>query len=164
MSRLLLSLVPLMLTYALVLASFDLWDLGTGAAVGAALLWSTRRFTFGESIAPVTDLPSRAVWFFPFAAAVVWEVVKGTWKVALVVLHLRPLAHPGLVAVPFEERTRLGVAVSALALTLSPGSFPVDFDWNKRIMLVHFLDATSPDAIRAEQQRFYRRYQRRVFP
>jgi multisubunit Na+/H+ antiporter MnhE subunit len=164
MSRFLLALVPLVLTYAFVLASFDPWDLGFGAAVGAALLWSTRGFTFGDSIAPVADLPRRAFWSVPFAAAVLWEIVKGTWNVVLVVLHVRPLAHPGLVAVPFEERSRLGVFVSALAMTISPGSFPVEFDWNRRIMLVHFLDASDPDAIRAEQQHFYRRYQRRVFP
>lgn len=164
MSRFLLALVPLALIYALALASFHPWDLGIGVGLGAALLWSTRRFTFGESLAPVADLPRRIVWFFPFAAALFWEVTKGTWDVALVVLHIRPLAHPGLVAMPFEERTRLGVTVWALALTISPGSFPVDFDWSKRIMLVHFLDASDPEAIRAEQLRFYRRYQRRVFP
>jgi multisubunit Na+/H+ antiporter MnhE subunit len=163
-SRFLLALVPLVLVYALVLASFHPWDLGIGTAAGAALLWGTRRFTFGESIAPVADWPRRAVWFVPFAAITVWEMTKGTWNVALVVLHLRPLAHPGLVVLPFEERTRLGVAVWALAITLSPGSFPVEFDWDKRIMLVHFLDASDPDAIRSDQLRLYRRYQRRVFP
>ena len=164
MSRFLLALVPLTLTYALTLASFHPWDLGIGAAVGAALLWGTRRFTFGESVAPVADVPRRVVWFFPFAAAVLWDVIRGTWDVAVVVLRLRSLAHPGLVALPFEERSRLGIAIWGLAVTLSPGSFPVDFDWDKRIMLVHFLDASDPDAIRAEQQRFYRRFQGRVFP
>jgi multicomponent Na+:H+ antiporter subunit F len=117
-SRFLLALVPLVLTYAFVLASFDPWDLGTGAVVGAALLWGTRRFTFGESISPVADWPRRAFWFVPFAAVTVWEMTKGTWNVALVVLHLRPLAHPGLVALPFEERTRLGVTIWALAITI----------------------------------------------
>jgi multisubunit Na+/H+ antiporter MnhE subunit len=164
MSRLLLAIIPLTLTYALTLASFHPWDLGIGAAISAALLWGTRRFIFGDSIAPVADLPRRIFWFFPFAAAEVWEIITGTWIVALVVLRLRPLAHPGLVALPMEERSRLGVAVWALSITISPGSFPVEFDWDKRIMLVHFLDASDPDAIRAEQLRFYRRYQRRVFP
>ena len=164
MSRFLLALVPLTLVYALTLASFDPWDLGIGAGVGAVLLWSTRRFTFGGAITPVSDLPRRIVWFIPFAIAVVWEVVRGTRDVALVVLHVRPLAHPGLVALPFEERTPLGVAIWALSITISPGSFPVEFDWDERVMLVHFLDATDPDAIREQQSRFYRRYQRHVFP
>lgn len=164
MSRFVLALIPLVLIYALVLASFDPWDLGTGAAVGAVLLWGTRRVTFGESMSPVSGWLRRAFWFVPFAAAVVWDMTRGTWAVALVVLRIRPLSHPGLVALPFDERTTLGVAVWALTLTLSPGSFPVDFDWNKRIMLVHFLDASAPDAIREEQLRFYRRFQRRVFP
>ncbi len=102
--------------------------------------------------------------FVPFALAVFWDILKGTWRVALVVLHLRPLAHPGVVAVPIEERTPLGVTVTVLAMTLSPGSFLVDVDWEQRVILMHFLDASEPEAIRAEQQRFYRRFQSRVFP
>ena len=56
MSRFLLALVPLTLVYALTLASFDPWDLGIGAGVGAVLLWSTRRFTFGGAITPVSEV------------------------------------------------------------------------------------------------------------
>jgi multisubunit Na+/H+ antiporter MnhE subunit len=164
MSRFLLAVVFLALVYALVLASADPWDLATGAAVAGTLLWGSRRFVFGERIAPVARLPLRVLAFVPFAAAVVWDITKGTWQVALVVLHVRPLAHPGVVQVPIEDRTPIGVVVSTMAMSLSPGSFLVDVDWEQRVILMHFLDASDPDAIRARQRHFYRRFQRRVFP
>jgi multisubunit Na+/H+ antiporter MnhE subunit len=48
--------------------------------------------------------------------------------------------------------------------TLSPGSVLVDIDWQRRDMLLHVIDASDPDAVRADLERFYDRYQRRVFP
>jgi multisubunit Na+/H+ antiporter MnhE subunit len=54
--------------------------------------------------------------------------------------------------------------VTGLATTLSPGSFLVDVEWDKGLMLFHVLDATDPNAIRAGYQHFYERYQRHVFP
>ncbi len=164
MSRFLTSLLPLVLVYALVLASFDPWDLAIGAVVAGTLLWSWRRFVFGDRISPIAQLPWRLLAFVPFAGAVLCDILKGTWNVALVVLHVRPLTHPGLVAVPIEERTNLGVVISTLAMSLSPGSFLVDVDWEHRVILMHFLDASNPEQIRADQRRFYCRYQRRVFP
>jgi multisubunit Na+/H+ antiporter MnhE subunit len=99
-----------------------------------------------------------------FAAAVAADVAAGTWDVALRVLHLRHLDRPGTVRVPIGARTDRGVAVSALATTLSPGAVLVDVDWERREMLVHVIDASDPAAVCARLERFYDRFQRRVFP
>jgi multisubunit Na+/H+ antiporter MnhE subunit len=56
------------------------------------------------------------------------------------------------------------VAVSALVTTLSPGSFLVDVDWTEGTMLIHVIEASDPDRVRADLETFYQRYQRRVFP
>ncbi len=164
MSRALLVLLLLTATYALMLGSVDPWDLLFGALFAGAMLVAFRRFLFvGRPVGPLVLL-RRALAFVPFVGAVLGDIVVGTWWVTLVVLHLRPLSRPGIVAVPIGERTRVGVAVSALATTLSPGSYLVDVDWERRVMLYHVLDASDPDAVEAAQQRFYRRYQRHVFP
>ncbi len=174
MGRYLLAAVLLTLTYAFVLASFDPWDLLLGGALSAALL-----FVFGNSVFedfasgdPVSGqghvrgpgLLGRVAAFVPFAAATAWAIVEGTWEVTLVTLHLRKLERPGLVAVPIGERTPTGVAVSALVTTLSPGTFLVDVDEERGVMLIHTINAGDPDAIRESHQEFYRRYQREVFP
>ena len=164
MKRALLSLLLLTLVYALVLASFAPWDLALGAALSGAMLLLARGSIFGGSFAPLPGLLGRILAFWPFAAAVLRDAAVGTWHVTLVVLHLRPLERTGIVAVPIGERTRVGVAVSALVTTISPGEFLVDIDWDRGVMLVHTMDASDPEEVRRSHELFYRRYQRKVFP
>lgn len=158
-----LSLVLLVLAYLLVLGSFAPWDIALGAAISGALLYGTRRFTFREKPAS-PELFSRLLHFWPFLVAEIWNIVQGTVEVAAVTLHLRPLASPGIVAVPIGERTPTGVAVSAMATTLSPGTFLVDVDWERGVMLIHAIDAGDPEEVRREHQEFYEKWQSKVFP
>ena len=148
--------------YAMVLASFHPWDLFFGAVVSGALLYAFRSFVFGGRPDPLTGLAGRCVAFFPFVVAVVWDVIKGTWEVALITLHIRPLVEPGVVKVPVGERTPTGVAVFGLVTTLSPGAFLIEA--NDEFMLIHVIDASDRDAFREEREEFYQRYQRKVFP
>ena len=164
MTRVAVALVLVAATYALMLASADPVDLATGVVVAGAILASCRRFLFPRPPAPGPSLLSRLVAFPAFAAAVVRDITVGTWDVALIVLHLRPLRAPGIVAVPFGPRTDTGVVVSALVATLSPGEFLVDIDRERRVMLLHVIDAGDPDAVRRQHERFYTRFQRKVFP
>ncbi len=152
------------LLYGLTLASADPVDLVTGGALGAllaALLDGRLRPPRGAATLP---LGSRLAGFPPLVGAILVDIVRGTWDVALRVVHLRALEHPGLVRVPIGDRTERGVAVSALATTLSPGSVLVEVDRERAEMVLHLIDASDPDAARARLQHFYDRYQRRVFP
>ena len=47
---------------------------------------------------------------------------------------------------------------------LPPGSFFVDVDRERGVVLIHVLDASDPEAFRGQQEDFYRRYQSKVFP
>jgi multicomponent Na+:H+ antiporter subunit E len=164
-TRFLVSLVLLTLLWALALTSFDPVDLLIGALLSAALLLFLRRFLFSGGLSlPLRGLPRRLLGVIPYAAAVLLDVIRGTWEVTLVSLRLRPLRRPGIVAVPMGERSETGVAVTALAMTLSPGSVLVDIDWDRRVLFFHFLDASDPDSLRAQQERMYDRWQRHVFP
>ena len=169
MGRYLLVVVLLTLVYAFVLASFSPWDLLLGFVFSATLLYVFRDFVLGNSASGrssvrASELFGRVAAFGPFAAVAVWAIVEGTWEVTLVTLHLRRLESPGVVAVPIGERTSTGIAVSALVTTLSPGTFLVDVDEERGVMLIHTIDAGDPDAVREAHQEFYRRYQRGVFP
>lgn len=164
MSRYATALAFLTLTYALVLGSFHPLDLLFGASLSAALILVFRGFVYAAEPDSTPALPGRIAAFVPFALAVLRDIVVGTWEVTLVTLHIRPLTHPGIVAVPIGERTDTGVAVSALCTMLSPGAFLVDVDRERGVMLIHSIDAGDPEAVREEHERFYRRYQRKVFP
>lgn len=154
----------LMLIYAGALASFDPWDLFFGLVIAAGLIALFRGFLHRDMSATPPVRPRRLLAFIPFFGAIVWEIIVGTWTVARIVLHPRPRNRPGIIAVPLGERTEAGVAISALAVSLSPGSSLIEIDWDRRVMLLHSLDASDPDDVRAALQRFYERYQRAVFP
>lgn len=164
MTRHLTTVFALTLVYALTLASFRPWDLAFGASLAAALVFGSRRFVFGASSGRGPGLLSRALAFFPFAAAIFREILVGTLEVTLVTLHLRPLERSGIVAVPIGDRTPMGIAVWAIVTGLPPGSFFVDLDQERGVALIHLLDARDPDAFRRHQADFYRRYQSKVFP
>ena len=148
--------------YAMVLASFHPWDLFFGATVSGALVYAFRSFVFGGQPNPLTGLAGRAAAFLPFVVAIIWDVLKGTWEVALITLHIKPLVEPGVVKLPVGERTPTGIAVLGLVTTLSPGAFLIEA--NDEVMLIHVIDASDPDAFREDREDFYRRYQRKVFP
>src|SRR5918997_3815130 len=111
--------------YAMVLASFHPWDLFFGTVVSGSLVYAFRSFVFGGQPGPLTGLAGRCAAFFPFVVAVVWDVLKGTWEVALITLHIKPLVEPGVVKLPVGERTSTGVAVMGLVTTPSPGARPI---------------------------------------
>lgn len=150
--------------YVLTLASDDPVDLATGMLLGTVLvILLGSRLRLAPDPGTVTPA-QRVVFFAPFVGAVLADILQGTWDVALRVLRLRHLERPGIVRIPIAERTAHGVAVSALATTLSPGSVLIDVDWERGDLLLHVIDASDPDQVRERLQRFYDRYQRRVFP
>ena len=164
MTRYAVTVVALTLVYALALASFDPLDLLFGAVLSSALVFASRRFVFPNGPGGGPSLPRRVAAFFPFALAVFREIVAGTWEVALVTLHLRSLRTPGIVEVPIGERTPAGVAVWAVVTRLPPGSFFVDVDRERGVVLIHTIDASDPEAFRRWEEDFYSRYQSKVFP
>jgi multicomponent Na+:H+ antiporter subunit E len=149
--------------YLLTLGSVHPLDLAFGLALAAVLSFGLR----GRLQRPQGEGPSLAARLAGaplLLAGLLAEIARGTWDVALRVLHLRPVEQPGVVLVPVGERSELGVAVTGLLIGLSPGSLLVDVDTEREMMLFHVIDASDPDAVRAQVDHFYRRYQRRVFP
>jgi multisubunit Na+/H+ antiporter MnhE subunit len=161
--------VVLLLTvvFCLTLASRNPWDIAIGALLGAvslAVFHGELPVIPGKPASETPAFLSRAVAFVPFSGITIWEILVGSVRVALIVVGLRKLEHPGIVAVPIGDRSKLGVVVTGITTTLAPGSILLDVDWNRGVMLVHVIDASDPDQIRADMQALYDRYQRRVFP
>jgi multicomponent Na+:H+ antiporter subunit E len=152
--------------YALALASYDPVDLAIGAVLSTVVVAGLRRLLWPEGPRALTSLAlaGRVLAFPLFAAAVVWDVTVGTKDVALVVLGLRSADRAGIIEVPFGERTPNGILVTAGALTLSPGEVVINLDYERRVMLVHALDATDPQRLLARYEHIYQRCQRPVFP
>ena len=151
-------------TYLLMLDSFAVADIVVGLLLSSALYAVFRHVVFTGPPLAKPGLLERIIWIVPFALAVAKEIVVGTWTVALMVLHIRPLRRVGIVEVPIEDRTPNGVAVTSMVDTLAPGSVLVDVDWERGVMLFHILGDMTADDVRDAYHGFYQRYQRHVFP
>jgi len=159
-----LVLILLTASYSLMLGSLAWEDLTLGLVLAGTLLAIYRRVLLPSPL-PSTGRMVKAIAMFPlFAFMAVKDIVTGSWLMVLVVTGIRPLDHPGFVAIPIGERSPTAVGVSGMILTLSPGSFLVDVDWDEGVFLIHVIDASDPDAVRKGYQAFYDRYQRHVVP
>lgn len=164
MIRFLLSVLGLTLIYSMFLLSAQVWDLAIGAIISAGLVLLFRQHLFAGAPQAGPGIGKRLTDLLRFTWFVYVDVIDGLWQVLVIVMGLRPLTQSGIVAIPIGERTKSGVAVTAWAMTLSPGSVLIDVDWERQVMLFHFIDATEPEVLRKKIQDFYQKYQREVFP
>ncbi|RKH15500.1 cation transporter [Corallococcus praedator] len=162
--RAVVQVLALALLYAVMVGSFHPVDLAVGAVLSAGVM---RLF-------PLAGLPpavsGRVRWRrllhlprFGWALGVL--VVRSCAQVLGVVFgHHGRAEHAGVVDVPMGERTARGVQVSSWVMSLAPGTVLLELDWGRRVMRMHALDASDPDKLRRQQENFYQRYQRAVFP
>lgn len=137
-------------TYALMIASFAWQDLVTGLVASIILMVIFRGVALPEGL-PSDRSTLRVTLAVPrYAWMMARDIMKGTWTVTQCVVGLRPIEHPGIIKVPIGDHTPSAIGVAGLCLTLSPGSFLVDVDWNERVMLVHVIDATNWEQIHDE--------------
>jgi multicomponent Na+:H+ antiporter subunit E len=166
-TRFVVSVALLAVVYSATLSSDDPLDLAVGAVLGGLVLAGSHRWATGLGVLGSRPAPGgvrRVLAAVPFAGAVVWEVVLGTWQVALIASGLRPLRRPGLLQLPIGDRTERGIAVFAMAVGLSPGTVLLDVDDERGVMILHAIDVSDPDALRARLERLYTRWQRPVVP
>ncbi|MGE3510400.1 MAG: Na+/H+ antiporter subunit E [Vicinamibacterales bacterium] len=151
--------------YLTALGSASLADAALGAAFAAVFTgWASAHLGEHTARARGTRVSwiSRLLWLAPFVAVVLYDAARNGIRALRSLLAADHQS--GLVEVPVAERTPLGVAVTALCTTLSPGSVFLELDPTRRVMVFHYVDAADPDQIRASHARFYERIQRRVFP
>ena len=88
------------------------------------------------------------------------DVVRGAWRTAR--FCLGAAAQPGLVEIPRGDRSPGRVALWGVLTGEAPDEYPVDVDAERDVLIVHVLDSTDPDAVRARHARADARWQRKV--
>jgi multisubunit Na+/H+ antiporter MnhE subunit len=142
--------------FCLSLASFAWEDIVIGAILATVLVAVNRRYLLSRNL-PEGSYMARLVLALPrLLAYLVTDILKGSWQVASIVVGLRTLEHPGIVKIPLGNHSPASVGAASLLLTISPGSFLVDIDWDERSMLVHYMDASNPAQLRADLDRYFR--------
>lgn len=136
-------------------------DAAVALVIGALLALAD---PLAHGFSAVRRLPRRVVQAPRLVGAVFLEMVRGTVLMTKVVVGVRSWRRAGLVDVPLDERTEAGATLSGLIVTVAPGTLLVDIDWRSERMIVHTMDASDPDGVRASIQRMYHRYQKPVLP
>jgi multisubunit Na+/H+ antiporter MnhE subunit len=155
MSRVLLSAAALAGVYLLVLTSVAAGDVLVGGALGLAVAFALRPHSEPASRPLVERVPAVA----GLAARTAVEMVKGSWRVALFCAGRR--SSPGLVEIPRGSRSAGEVAVWGLATGEAPDEVVVDVDEERGVLIVHLVDASDSDAVRARHALTHERWRGR---
>lgn len=80
----------------------------------------------------------------------IYELVLSAWRVAVLVLSPRMDLKPGIIAYPLKVDRDFEITMLANLITLTPGTLSVDVSDDRRILYVHAIDASDPDATRRD--------------
>lgn len=86
-----------------------------------------------------------------YIVVVLWDILKGGISTARIVLSPEMPLKTGIIAIPSGSKTELGTALSAHAITLSPGELVVAMD-DEGVMYTHCLDVDKSEVYVAEAQ------------
>lgn len=142
--------------FGLVTSDFSWENMVVAFSLSGALMFVFRRQILPQKLPP-TGL---ALHILIYSPVLLWylfiDILKGTYQIITITLGVRPLVQPGIVKVPIGAHTPAGVGPVGFFITLSPGSFLVDIDWEEGMMLIHVIDASDPDGVRKDAEKYYR--------
>jgi multisubunit Na+/H+ antiporter MnhE subunit len=142
--------------FCLVVTDFSWENILVATAISAGLMYVFRNQIVPRRLPPI----GLSLHLIIYSPVLFWylliDILKGTYQVITVTLGIRPLRQPGIVKIPIGNHTPAGVGPVGFFVTLSPGSFLVDILWEERVMLVHVLDASDPDDVRKDAEKYYR--------
>lgn len=136
--------VLLALAWAAVTGSFSFLNLALGFVLAIFAL-SLIREQVGS-----TGYFSRARRVISLALLFLYELVLSAWKVAVMVLSPNMNLKPGIFAYPLKVDRDFEITLLANLITLTPGTLSVDVSDDRRILYVHAIDASDPDAARRD--------------
>ncbi len=135
--RLIQIALPLFIVYLALTGNVTVPNLAVGllVSIGIALLL------------PRIELPPFSVQRLPgflwagirYFFVVAWDVIRGAYSTARIVLDPKLPLNAGIIAIPSGTKTELGTALSAHAITLSPGEMVIAID-DDGVMYTHCLN------------------------
>ena len=138
-------LVALVLLWMLLWGSFSWLNLATGIILAIAV-------TNGLYLPPV-ELAGRfnPLWFAVFLGTFLSELVVASFQVAFRAFARDPVRTNAVVAVQLRTRSDFIMTITAIALSLIPGSLIVEVDRDRSILYLHALgtrDQSDNDRVR----------------
>jgi len=150
-------LLALAVLWVTLTESFTLGSLVGGLLVAALVVALFPVPAVALGAARVRDLRDLPVWLWRMARLLLyflWELLKANWHVARLAIARRPALKPGILAMELRVRSPLQVALLATLITLPPGTATVEVSPDCRVMYIHCIDASDPEAALAVARRF----------
>ncbi len=152
--------IPLLLVYLALSGNVTLPNLVVGALVALGV---SSLLPVGNGAAFSWKRLPRFLWaLIRYFFVVVTDILEGGLSTARLVLDPKLPIHPGIIALPAGSRTELGAALSAHAISLSPGELVVEMD-DEGTLFVHCLDVQQSAQYAEAAQRLRRRLLREMF-
>jgi multicomponent Na+:H+ antiporter subunit E len=155
----LIFMIPVWLLYLLLTGNWAFNNLVTGLVLAGLVTLMVRPVKRPFSW---KRLPDALLATGIYLVRLLWDLLVSGVQVARIVLTPSLPINPGIVAIPSECESDFGVALSAHAITLTPGEMVVEID-DDGIMYTHMLDARNPDKQVAEAQAIRRDLLSRIF-
>jgi multicomponent Na+:H+ antiporter subunit E len=119
---------------------------GVALASGVAFLLRPTR-----SPVELRRVPRSLLALLQYAALLAYDIIRSGVGVARIVLDPKLPIKPGILAIPSESETDLGVALASHALSVTPGELVIGVG-QERTLYAHCLDAShAEDTIREAQ-------------
>lgn len=149
----------LTLAYLMLSANLEWGNIILGAAIAAGVMTLLPRST---EVRACRGLLSAVPAFFQYGAILGYDLVKSGIQVARIVLNPKLPIRPGVVAVSADCHSDLGRALSAHAMTLTPGQLVMGID-EQGVMYTHCLDITGAVEDMSKAQKSRERLLHRLF-
>ena len=152
--------IPLFLVYLVLSGNITGPNLVVGILV--ALMVSALLPVRDDTPIPLKRVPVFIWAMLQYVIVVLWDVIKGGISTARIVLSPKMPLKTGIIAIPSGSKSELGTALSAHAITLSPGELVVEMD-DEGVMFTHCLDVDKSEIHVSEAQSLRRNLLSKMF-
>ncbi|MGP8319956.1 MAG: Na+/H+ antiporter subunit E [Methanosarcinaceae archaeon] len=148
MKRYLLYSIPLALLWCFVHGSVTIENFLFGLLLGPIVIRPFKPlYKFGTEVS-FNDATKRIPSEIKYFVMLIIEIVKASLAVGKIVIQPKIDIKPGIVAVPIDSKTNLGITAIANTITLTPGTLTLDVSDDKSVLYVHCIDASDPKGIK----------------
>ena len=153
------AILLLAIVYLALTANLQISNIIVGLLVGTGVVLLLRPEPNRVNLART---PLAAVALARYVLILAYDLLLSGIQVARIVLSPAMSLKPGIIAIPSECESDLGSALSAHAITLTPGEMVVEMD-KQGVMYTHVLDVTEAEKDVAEAQKMRRELLDKIF-
>lgn len=108
--------------------------------------------------------PERTMKTFSLMVFMFWSIIKANIDVARIIIRPRLDIQPGILAIPLDVQSEIGITLLSNLITLTPGTVTLDISHDRKTLYVHVMDIKDPDAARKEIKEDFERRVMDIFP